>query len=110
MLLKYVSSLELNTGHISSLDFSECGRILAVVNAAGEICLWDAKNGTRYNPILSSGTSGGSTTLWIDGSVLACGLSDGSLATCNLLNSNLPCASGQFVRSLFKFVNLNRAE
>jgi len=96
MLLKYATFLELDTGNISSLDFSQSGKILAAVNTDGEISLWDTKTGTRYNPVLSSGISGGSSTLWIDHNVLVCGLSDGSLATCNLLPS---CNSALFVGS-----------
>ena len=98
MLLKYAPFLELNTGLVSSLDFSKCGSILAVVNTVGEISLFDTKTGTRYSPVLSSGTSGGSSILWINNTVLACGLSDGSLATCNILNGR---NSGQFVGSHF---------
>jgi WD40 repeat protein len=103
MLLKYAAFLELDTGHISSLDFSLSGRVLAVVNTVGEISLWDTKTGTRYNPVLSAGAaiSGSSSTLWIDENILVCGLSDGSLTTCNLLNGNLPmCDSKLFVGSL----------
>ena len=75
MLLKYVPSFELNTGHISSLGFSKCRRILAVNSTAGEIGLWDTASGTRYNPVLSLGTCGTSSTLWIESSIFACGLS-----------------------------------
>lgn len=96
MLLKYVPFLELNAGHISSLDFSKCGRILAVVNTVGEIRLCDTKTGVCYNPVLNSGTTGGSSTLWIGDTVLTCGLSDGSLATCNVMNGR---TSGQHVGS-----------
>jgi len=99
-MLKYTAFLELVTGHVSSLDFSPSGRVLAVVNAVGQISLWDTNAGTRYNPVLSSGTSGTSSTLWIDDDVFVCGLSDGSLTTCKLLDDNLPqCNPTSFVSS-----------
>jgi WD40 repeat protein len=99
-MLKYTAFLELDTGHVSSLDFSPSGRVLAVVNAVGEISLWDTNSGTRYNPVLRSGTSGSSSTLWIDNNILVCGLSDGSLTTCKLLDGNLPrCNPTLFVGS-----------
>jgi WD40 repeat protein len=46
----------------SSLDFSNCGRFLAAVTFGGEIGLWDAHTGKRYNPFLTSDSAGMSTT------------------------------------------------
>ncbi len=89
MSLKYVPFLELESRNISSLDFSNCGRFLAAVTFGGEIGLWDAHTGKRYNPFLTSDSAGMSTTAWIDDTTFVCGLSDGSLVTCTLIDSGI---------------------
>ncbi len=99
MLLKYVPFLELKTGKVSSLDFSRCGKILAVVNVVGEISLWDTQTGNRYNPVLHLDSVGKTTTIWVDDMVFVCGLSDGSLVTCKLMTGSTT-TSTEFVRAL----------
>ena len=85
-MLKYVPFLKLEARNISSLDFSKCGNFLAVVTFSGEISLWDARTGKQYNPALNSDSAGMSTTTWIDDMIFICGLSDGSLVTCKLID------------------------
>ena len=84
-MLKYVPFLKLKIKDILSLDFSKCGSFLAVVTSSGEISLWDAQTGKRYNPVVNSDSAGMSTTTWIDDMTFICGLSDGSLVTCKLI-------------------------
>ena len=85
MLLKYVPSLIMKTGIVSSLDFSLCGRILAIVSLEGEISLWDTSTGNRYHPTLTLGCRGRSALLWVDNKCFVFGLSDGSIGTCEIL-------------------------
>jgi WD40 repeat protein len=99
MLLKYVPFLELKTGKVSSLDFSRCGKMLAVANVAGEISLWDTQTGNRYNPVLHLDSVGNTATLWVDDVVFICGLSNGSLVTCKLVKGSA-ATPNEFVRDL----------
>jgi len=54
----------------------------------GEIILWETATGNRYNPTLSLGCRGRSTSLWIEDMHLACGLLDGSIAACKILGGD----------------------
>jgi len=85
MLLKYVPSLTIKTGIVSSLDFSVCGKILAVVDLKGEISFWNTSVGDCYHPTLTSGCCGRSASLWVNDRHFVCGLSDGSIGTCRIL-------------------------
>ena len=85
MLLKYVPVLTIKSGAVSSMDFSVCGKFLAIVDFEGNISLWDTSTGKCYHPTLTSGCQGISASLWVTGRCFICGLSDGSIGTCRIL-------------------------
>jgi WD40 repeat protein len=104
MLLKYVPFLTLKTGIVSSLDFSVCGRFLAVVDLAGEISLWDTSTGVCYHPTLSSGCRGRSASLWVNERRFVCGLTDGSIGTCQILEGTFTAAKCFVSKSIYLFI------
>lgn len=72
-----------------------------MVNVVGEISLWNMQFGSRYNPTLRLDSAAATTTaVWVDDMVFICGLSNGSLVTCKLMDSGTVTTKAEFVSAL----------